>query len=238
MEITFSCEDKVIEETFPVFPSSANIPKWYANVPLEANREKRIFKDGTFNSTIKRCVPFIEAITAGYVIPLPFDIFVTRVVAEDENGNKEDLPYYSSHGPGVSFHNSDQAKDYPLNKSNKPLAKINNPWYIKTPPGYSCLFVSPLNNKETPIEVMSGIVDTDKYLAQINFPFTLVDEKFEGLIAAGTPIVQVIPFKRESWKMKIGNISDINESKKTAAKLKMLVFDSYRSQFWEKKEFR
>ncbi len=238
MEITFSCEDKAVEETFPVFPSSVNIPKWYANVPLESDGQKRMFKDGNSNSSIKRCVPFIEAITAGYVIPLPYDVFVTRDVLEDENGNKEDLPYYSSNGPGVGFHNSNQAKNYPLNKSNKPIAKINNPWSIKTPPGYSCLFVAPLNNKEIPIEVMSGIVDTDRYFNQVNFPFTLVDEKFEGIIKAGTPIVQVIPFKRESWKMKIGNTNDTNEARKVAAKLKMMVLDSYRSQFWEKKEFR
>lgn len=238
MEITFSCEDKAIEETFPVFPSSVNIPKWYSSIPLEYDGKKRIFRDGNNNSTIKRCVPFIEAITAGYVIPLPYDIFVSRDILEDENGNKEDLPYYSSNGPGVSFHNSDQAKNYPLNKNNKPIAKINNPWYIRTPPGYSCLFVAPLNNKEIPIEIMSGIVDTDKYFNQVNFPFTLVDEGFEGIIKAGTPIVQVIPFKRESWKMKIGDADEINESKKVVSKLKMIVLDSYRSQFWEKKEFR
>ena len=43
------------------------------------------------------------------------------------------------------------------------------------------------------------MVDTDKYPIPVHFPF-LLKKNFEGLIKQGTPIIQVIPFKRESWK--------------------------------------
>ena len=238
MEIVFSCPDKAVVENFPVFPAAANIPKWYSSLPLEMGREKRVFKEGSENSTIRRCVPFLDAITAGYIIPLPYDVFVTRDKITSADGVELDLPFYSSNGPGVNFHPPEQAKDHPMNKKNKPIAKIMNPWSVKTPSGYSCAFLPPLNGKESPIEIMSGIVDTDMYDNQINFPFNLIDENFEGLIPAGTPVAQVIPFKRESWKMKFGSEKDLEESGITVSKLKMKVFDSYRSQFWSKKEFR
>ena len=35
----------------------------------------------------------------------------------------------------------------------------------------------------------------------INFPF-FIKEGFTGLIPYGTPIVQIIPFKRDDWKSK------------------------------------
>jgi hypothetical protein len=238
MEVVFSCSDKAIVENFPVFPASANIPKWYSSLPLEVNKEKRVFKEGIENSTIRRCVPFLDAITAGYIIPLPYDVFVTREKSVSEDGVELDLPFYSSNGPGISFHSPEQAKDHPMNKKNKPIAKIINPWSVKTPSGYSCAFLPPLNGKESPIEIMAGIVDTDEYTNQVNFPFNLIDENFEGLIPAGTPVAQVVPFKRESWKMKFGSEKELSESRVIMSKLRMKIFDSYRSQFWSKKEFR
>ena len=37
-----------------------------------------------------------------------------------------------------------------------------SPCTIKTPPGYSCLFVPPLNNTDDRFSIIPGIVDTDK----------------------------------------------------------------------------
>lgn len=79
---------------------------------------------------------------------------------------------------------------------------------IKTPPGYSCLFVSPLNNKDDRFEIISGIVDTDTYENFINFPIVINGDKYPNLettIERGTPYVQIIPFKRDDWKMEIGS---------------------------------
>ena len=55
----------------------------------------------------------------------------------------------------------------------KHAGKFINKWLIKTPPGYSCLFVKPLNHFETRFEIISGVVDTDTYINTINFPFLL-----------------------------------------------------------------
>jgi hypothetical protein len=55
--------------------------------------------------------------------------------------------------------------------------KIINPWKIKTPKGYSCLFVSPLNNSDDRFSIISGIVDTDTFPNEINFPIIINGDK-------------------------------------------------------------
>jgi hypothetical protein len=93
-------------------------------------------------------------------------------------------------------------------------------------------------HKESVFTIIEGIVDTDQYKAPVNFPFVLNDIKWEGIIPAGTQMAQVIPFKRESWKHKIGSNEERIEQNLVAAKLKTLFFNSYKRQFWSRKEYR
>ena len=51
-------------------------------------------------------------------------------------------------------------------------------------------------------------------------------------------MVQVIPFKRESWEHKLGSDKDYIEQDKIHKKLKTLFFNSYKRQFWSSKEYR
>ena len=115
--------------------------------------------------------------------------------------------------------------------------KIQNPWIIKTPPGYSCLFVPPLNNpKHDYFEIIPGIVHTDKYISQINFPMVVNGEKYEKLemtIKRGMPYVQVIPFKRDDWKMKIKPF-DENKQKPFFNFLNLSFINNYKDRFWIK----
>ena len=89
--------------------------------------------------------------------------------------------------------------------------KILNPWKIKTPSGYSCLFVSPLHNSDDRFSIIPSIVDTDTFSIEINFPIVINGDKYpvlETIIKKGTPYVQIIPFKRDSWKMSIEKMSE------------------------------
>jgi len=112
-----------------------------------------------------------------------------------------------------------------------------NPWSIKTKLGYSTLFVQPFH-RESVFTILPGIVDTDTYIAPINFPMVINDPKFEGLIPKGTPIVQIIPFKRDSFKMKIGNKKVFNEQLNVARKLQSKFFDKYKIMFWSRKKYK
>ena len=57
------------------------------------------------------------------------------------------------------------------------------------------------------------------------------------MIPAGTPIAQVIPFKRDSFKMSIGEDAERKESYNSNARLKSVFADAYRKFWREEKKY-
>jgi hypothetical protein len=257
MKITFTDTLGVPDEYFPK-PSKDFIPQWYKDVDSYIGKEKKLDGKGNTKATIKRCMPVFDAITSGYIITSPADILVsqedviyndlehfqktgeTRVLDEKKSKllPKTQPNYEWANFNLIQFHPVEQAPNHP-NRNNTQVAypKWINPWSIKTPKGYSTLFVQPFH-RESPFTILPGVVDTDKYTAPVNFPFVLNDINFEGLIPAGTPIVQVIPFKRDSWNMKIGNEKDLKEQNKVGIKTNTKFFDSYKNQYRQLKEYK
>jgi hypothetical protein len=209
-------------------PASAFLPDWYKKTESYVNQAKKPLGDGNHTGTIKRCIPVFDALTAGYIITSPADVFVSQ---------KDGHPYYEwSYFDLINFHPVEQAIHYPHRNGMPSYPKWMNPWSIQTPKGYSTFFTQPIH-RDSVFKILDGIVDTDIYTAPVNFPFVLIDPKFEGLIPRGTPIAQVIPIKRESWKMKFGNENDLQNQINVIDKLKTKFFDSYKTQFWHKKEY-
>jgi hypothetical protein len=209
--------------------ASSFVPDWYKDLNSYINGKKEPNGSGTQAGTAKRCVPLFDAVTSGYVIPIPTDMYVKQT---DEG------IYYEWSSLGlITFHPKEQAPNYLGKEQTEPFPKFMNPWAIKTPKGYSCLFTQPLH-RPSPFKILDGIVDTDTYTAPVNFPFFLQDTTFEGLIPAGTPMVQIIPFKRESWELTFGGEKALIEQASVTANLKLKMFDSYKYKFWNKKDYR
>lgn len=221
--ITFSTSLDIEQEYYPK-PADRFIPEWYKQTESYLGNKKQPTGNGDTSGTIKRCMPVFDSITAGYIITLPADVYVSQ---------KDGSPYYEWSNFGlVQFHPVDQAPLHPKG-NNFPYPKWTNPWAIKTEPGYSTLFVQPFH-RSTDFTILPGLVDTDTYSAPVNFPFVLNDTSFEGLIPAGTPIAQVIPIKRDSWKMQIGETNH----ERVSIRLQSKMFDRYKSLFWHKKEYK
>jgi len=240
MKITFTDTAGIPLEYYPK-PADKSIPNWYKELNSYISGEKKPVGNGTTTSTIKRCMPVFDAITGGYIIYTYVDIFVTQktVLTEDETSTKETFPYYEwpSFKP-MSFHDKEQAPNHPNRKNLQTVyPKWNNPWSIKTPKGYSCLFTQPMH-RESPFTILDGIVDTDRYTAPVNFPFVLNDWKFDGVIPAGTPMAQVIPFKREKWQLEIGKEEDLKNQLEVTRYLRTSFFDSYKNKFRQPKEYK
>ena len=113
--------------------------------------------------------------------------------------------------------------------------KFINPWLIETEEGYSCLFTSPLNHLERRIKILDGVVDTDTYYNNINFPFLWTGGDGEFFIPKGTPLVQVISFKREEYSLQIETV-DNDKRANAQAKLGTHLRHAYRSEFWSKRK--
>lgn len=227
MNITFTNVSGFNELEKPE-PASAFIPDWYKDMDSYMGGDKKPRGDGNTTATIKRCMPVFDAIVAGYVITLPADVYISIKDGEQH--------FEWSALSLIQWHPIEQAPNHP---EKKPYAypKWMNNWAIKTPKGYSTLFVQPMH-RESVFTILPGIVDTDQYTAPINFPFVINDPKFEGLIPKGTPIAQVIPFKRDSWQMVMGNEEDIKQQAKVTNQLSTKFFDRYKNMFRSSKEYK
>jgi hypothetical protein len=228
-------------------PSSSFIPEWYKELNSYIGDQKKP-TDGTPLITAKKCMPIFDSITSGYIITTYCDIWITQEKISDEVaislGLKEEKsqPFYQwSNAEAIEFHPKEQMPVHPDKGSHAgPYPKLVNPWSIKTPKGYSTLFVPPVH-RESPFSILPGLVDTDRYIGPVNFPFVLKNaDTFEGLIPAGTPFAQAIPIKRDSWKMSI-NDEKSKEAEEVMLQMKLLnskFFDKYKNLFRQTKEYR
>jgi hypothetical protein len=153
-------------------------------------------------------MPFLDTLTSGYLLKMPQDFHVRHNVDnKNENGTifKDSFQTFGLHdqsqilynkninlNSGINVHQTTQLEGSPLIEKNKnlPFYKILNPWKIKTPKGYSCLFVPPLNNTDDRFSIIPAIVDTDSHPIEINFPIILNGDKYpvlETIIKKGTP---------------------------------------------------
>lgn len=234
MKISFIAFDKTagITDEKPK-PAVRSLPEWFNKIPTFVNNDKKFkfFSDSTQNATIKWCNPFLDSLTAGYVLTLENDIKVTL----EEEGSS--FTWKSGGTNYIDIHSKSQIspKMIPNGFSDQPY-KFKNNWSIKTPKGYSALFVHPLNRADLPFYTLSGFVDTDSYNIPVNFPF-LIRNDFEGIIPAGTPIAQVIPIKRESWTNEIAPY-DENFITKSSAKFNSTIYRAYKNLFWKRKDYR
>lgn len=227
MDILFT-NTSSFAELEPPTPASKFIPDWYKNMESYIGGDKKPDGNGGTKATIKRCMPVFDAINAGYIITSPADVYV-----KIKDG--EQFFEWSSLGL-ISFHPIEQAPTHPA-KNKHAYPKWNNYWAIKTPKGYSTMFVQPMH-RESVFTILPGIVDTDEYYAPVNFPMVINNPEFEGLIPKGTPIAQVIPFKRESWNMKFGGEKEIKEQFNATSKLNTKFFDRYKNMFRQNKEYK
>ena len=200
-------------------------------IPDEYKKLKRFKENNLHSPTVKTCVPFLDSLTMGYIIPFDQDYLVDPV--EDDfavtPANKEQSDF--------GFHNQTQLPEEWKETTGKNAGKFHNKWLIKTAPGYSCLFIKPMNRIETRFDIIAGVVDTDTYINTINFPFILNKRDQQFLIKKGEPMVQVIPFKRESWKMWSGFYLEKAHGK-VLSMLNSEWVDRYKKMFWRKKSYR
>ena len=94
-----------------------------------------------------------------------------------------------------------------------------------------------MNRLEERFKIIEGVVDTDSYVNIINFPFILKKRDKQFLIKKGDPMVQVVPFKRESFKMWSGFYME-ELHRKTINILNSEWVDRYKKMFWSKKKFK
>lgn len=229
-------------------PAINYVPKWFKEAPmyLEGTIEKKCcpYNDShVVNTTYKNCTPFFDALKTGYIFELPVDIQFRLLPDRTIEWYTRITTYEDEYGPFISTHNPTQHPNLPCNNSSSCgslVFKWSSNYSIKTPKGYSTLFTHPFNRTDLPFTTYTGVVDTDTYFSEVQFPFQLTyDFKKVGdilVIEKGTPICQVLPFRRDNW------VHTIQEyDKKTLQEFNINYFskivNAYKSRYWKNKKY-
>lgn len=219
-------------------PIIKTIPDWYRKADRFAKKPDGEFWDlpngGGKIPTWKACPAIFDIMGTGYTLKTPCDIeFVTgdfgKISAKVSEKRYED--FVSQRDPMPQFHNPEGYYEshfawYP-------------DWAIETPEGYSVLYSQPFNRFELPFLTTSGIIDNDK----VNLPGTMpffIKKGFSGIVPAGTPYAQMLPFKREDWNSSIVIEPSSNLPKKNmknSAKYRKPNGGIYKNEVWSKRTY-
>lgn len=226
MNITFETEDKLLLEIYPPKPVSQDLPDWYTKMPsLNTLSSKEI------ECHISNCMPADDFITSGYMIYQAYEHNIEAKVKDFVEGLEIETqsPRMPNRKQPVMYQRSSIGKD---NKIPKGMFRIETEWRIKTPPGYSCIIIQPAYDFNDKITILPGIVDTDKHDYVLKVVGHLNKGVKEHRIMPGDKLVQVIPFKRESWKHEIKHVDRFD------SKVLHYLYGAYEKLFHTRKSYK
>jgi len=176
-------------------------PDWWKKMKIfQAVRGRRA-------QTIRACPAMHDWLKSGWYILANRDMEI--LVGQDREGladenyitrDASDSGYSSPSHPSDQF---DNAFDYIKNGKGhvKDAFKMRNPWNIITPAGYSTFYLEPFLFQNDYFATWQGIIDTDRFNTNLDNSQIIFYPKTEEsfTITKGTPLVQIIPYKREEW---------------------------------------
>jgi len=225
------------ENNFSPISMSKVIPDWYRKADRFVKMldgEYAIGSDQGKVPTWKACPAIFDIMTTGYSLVTPCDIefFI------DHNGNIACKINDSLHQDFVSQREPMPQFEHPHGYYRHHFAWFPD-WAIKVPEGYSVLYAPLFNRYDLPFMTVSGIIDNDKVNLPGSMPF-FVREGWTGVLPAGTPYAQMIPFLREDWKSKINNPKIDDMIKNSIDNSKMYRVPNggiYKNKIWTKRTY-
>jgi hypothetical protein len=223
----------------PPKPASKLLPNWYKEQPASVGDDRDFLPRGGVNSTIKRCMPVFDLLTAGYIISFPMDLYIDAT-NPDRIEWSVPIPLKNFGSDMVATHTAEQVSSYPIDRSiyHKDVFRILPFWSVGTEPGYSTLFCHPFHRDDMPFHAFSAIVDTDGFISDGHLSM-FIKKDFKGLIKQGTPLVQVIPFKREEWQSELVEVEESNKALKAQRLAVRSMFRfGYKEKYRSRKDYK
>ena len=219
----------MLEHSPTPVPAKNLIPEWYK----ETKNIKPDSAENAMKKNVKDCMPFLDTLMSGYIWTLPTDVYIERVPG------KEAEPRITRN-PEISFIDTRSALQ--SGKMSVPDGCYDthfvwkHPLHIKTPSGYSLLVTHPLNRHDLPFVSLSGIVDSDRTTWRPgNYPF-FIKKNFEGLIPKGTPVLQIIPIKRDNWVSE-DDKHLLDSWSKDSYEVSSILRGWYKKSYWQRKSY-
>ena len=141
-------------------PAVLGLPDWLKSMPQKTFNPSF----GVESPTVKKCPPFIDAMTYGFLVLLPTDLRVQDGEFSWNFDVPEGFASEGSHSP-IDFHDPSQLCGSPFLEDDRFIIKFNSFWTIESPPGYSLLFTHPVNRHDLPFTTLTGLVDCELVLS-------------------------------------------------------------------------
>lgn len=235
--ITFRALDKYSYDVcLPPIPASKKIPDWWRNArpysvsPENPDGSKLIVENRVSNASFKKCTPMLDGITSGYIIELWADVQVKQTDFGPVINWRTHKDVFTLHGEDSRYIPA------PPSYSNV-VFKYLNPWIPITPDGYSVMITPPSGFSDLPFRAIPAVLDSDKSRLEIVNP-CWVKKDFEGIVEKGTPIMQITPFKRESWTSELDYYPDDEHMKVNDRNFNGTIVSHYIKNVWSKKSYK
>lgn len=205
MNITFRCDPALIDVLPRPTPAKAALPSWLKQMPPRAASavHQRAIR------TVKQCPPFVDAMSHGFMMPLPCDVRVEGDGQFAWEWPRPELTVPAHPRAPLSFHVPEQIAGSPLADGGRAALKFNSFWTIELEPGWSLMAVHPINRDDLPFRLITGLVDADRFNeVGINFPAIWAQPSFRGVLPRGTPIAQCFAVPREAPSLHFEAMSD------------------------------
>ena len=221
-------------------PARSYIPEWWKGIDSFLGGKADYLSDSSLNTSVKHCMPYIDALTGGYIQELSSDVYI-----DISKNSKDEFVIKINHSLQIPGLIPVRYRTYPKGSNIQRFPEGYYPieftwsenWIVDTPDGWSTLYTHPMNRYDLPFITMSGMVDTDRGRVNVDgsIPF-YIKEGFSGVIPAGTPIYQMIPVKREPWKSDIEEYSEYRYFR-DLPRLKKYFTGGYVKNIWHKKRY-
>lgn len=215
-------------------PAGDAVPEWFKRIPAFANGGKPKYGPyGDVDKTAKLCLPFSDTFRMGYIQKTWMEM---EILPSDDGTDKVGL--VASGHPKMIEARPKSDLIHKISPDFHPIEFVwKSQWMPRLPKGYSAILTHPFNREELPFVTMTGVVDYDAYHHDTdgNHPF-LLKRGFTGRIPIGTPMFQIIPFKREDWVSEEAEYSPLQVFE--AQKMLNRFWGAYKDMFWSKKSFK
>lgn len=163
-------------------------------------------KGGALSDTLRMCPAMDDLLKIGWYYVINYDVEIQ--CNDHEYGPnrsrkwKSVTPYqYNNSASHPHIQQTWDQCNHSHHRKTTDSFKFVSDWGVKTPIGYSCLYIDPFLHNNENFTLWPGVIDTDKFSSNTdNAPMIFlpkIDKSF--IIKKGTPVAQLIPFKREEW---------------------------------------
>jgi hypothetical protein len=215
---------------YPPVPCIENLPEWLSRLPVVRHDPIARAIEG-IDSNVRRCPGVVDYVRLGYLFFMPYDLILRQESDGSwrwnmQHGGNTSLDEWAptNHDPrqveGMEF---DPETHFPS------IVKLRFPCFINTPPGVSTAILDSFFHRNRDFEVIPGVFESDIVGDNLRIFIRMRRTDEPVYIAAGTPLAQMLPFRREPAELVV--YDETNTPKELSDKTKVYRADRSRFSF-------